>query len=253
MDSKLKKKTFVFYPEFSGMVGSTTLMSALLIVGACLVFTQEIFGNPKSGLLVSDIIMYVLGGLCFIAALFVYVFKRLYINSTKYFLTETKLVIESGVVKKKVSELALSNIIDLELEQSIIQNFFNGCTLIIYSTDATDPVLEISDLNIVNAKNIFKLLGYFVELNKPEIVPVDNENEDSIDGKKVKTGDREGVVAEEEPLENLFSAGYNLRDENPFSVDSDSPDDDSPSKDNNLLDDNPFSTGYGSTSNNVAF
>jgi hypothetical protein len=79
-------------------------------------------------------------------------------------LTENKLIVESGFTTKTISNLDLKRVIDLELKQNIIQNFFDDCILIIYSSDITDPVLKIKGLSLSHGKNIFKLLTFFVGL-----------------------------------------------------------------------------------------
>jgi hypothetical protein len=73
---------------------------------------------------------------------------------------------ERGFAAKTISTLDLENVIDLELKQSASQRIFGGCSITLYNNDVTDPVIIIKGLNIQRGKNVFKLLNYFVDLNK---------------------------------------------------------------------------------------
>jgi uncharacterized membrane protein YdbT with pleckstrin-like domain len=165
--SDLRNKTFTFRPEFTGMNESVTVMAFLMLFGGCLVFLPEIItaGRLKPTIN-TTYTSYTAGFLCLLVALILYIKKRAYINSTKYFLTENKLIVERGFITKVISDIDLEKVIDLEFRQTIMQNFFDSCTIVIYSDDITDSIVKIKGLNAVHGKNVFKLLQYFINSNK---------------------------------------------------------------------------------------
>jgi uncharacterized membrane protein YdbT with pleckstrin-like domain len=163
---ELKNKTFVFYPEFSGMSGSVVAILFLMLAGAFFIFLPEFMAAGQQRSFTDNILLYALGMISFLMAFVVFFGRKVTIESVKYFLTENKLVVERGFATKTISTLDLENVIDLELRQSAPERTFGGCTLTLYNNDVTDPVIIIKGLSIYHGRNVFKLLNYFVDLNK---------------------------------------------------------------------------------------
>jgi uncharacterized membrane protein YdbT with pleckstrin-like domain len=168
--NELKGKTFIFYPEFSGMNASIATVFVLILVGASMIFLPEVLIMFDKKIQLNNMILYTVGGICLLLSAIIYSVVKVAVNSAKYFLTETKLMVESGFTTKTFSDLNLKKVIDLELKQTAMQNFFGGCTIIIYSNDITDPVMKIRGLDVTHGKNVFKLLSYFVGLQSPEVI-----------------------------------------------------------------------------------
>jgi uncharacterized membrane protein YdbT with pleckstrin-like domain len=167
--SELNGKTFIFYPELGGMNASITAVFILILIGASMVFLPEVSIMFDKKIQLNSMVLYTAGGTCLLLSAIIYSVAKVASSSAKYFLTETKLVVESGFATKTISNLDLKKVTDLELKQTAIQNFFGGCTIIIYSNDITDPVMKIKGLYVTHGKNVFKLLGYFTGLQSPEV------------------------------------------------------------------------------------
>jgi uncharacterized membrane protein YdbT with pleckstrin-like domain len=164
--SDLRNKTFTFRPEFAGMNKSVAIIALLVLLGGCLVFLPEVVAAGQFKSTMNTTYMYAGGLLCFLSALMVYIKKRTYISSTKYFLTESKLIVERGFVTKVISDIDLEKVIDLEFRQTIMQSFFDSCDIVVYSDDITDSIIKIKGLSAAHGKNVFKLLQYFVNSSK---------------------------------------------------------------------------------------
>lgn len=63
--------------------------------------------------------------------------------SIRYRLTTQRLFKETGIISRKVSEVELIRIDDVEVRQNILQRLFNVGLVVVVSTDATDPRLEL--------------------------------------------------------------------------------------------------------------
>jgi hypothetical protein len=169
MTNGLRSKTLIFYPEYNGMSGSITIISIFMLIGVSMILSPEFLSIPNNKFPFGEMTLYVGGGICFLLSMVVFFNMKITTGNTKYFLTETKLVVESGFVTKTISALDLKNVIDLELKQTAIQNFFSNCTVIIYSNDITDPIMKIKGLDLIHGRSVFKLLVYFVGLQNPDI------------------------------------------------------------------------------------
>lgn len=178
MYKDLETKTFVFYPEFSGMKDRIANIIILGVIGVLLISMPEMFGFSK---MLGNIFLELLGGIFLLFSLAIFVISSLYINNVKYILTTKRLTIELGSVTKKISNLELCKIIDMEITQNTIQLIFGGCTLTLNTDDLSDPRIDIIGLNIEHARQVYELIRYFVDQSvKDKIIlkahEIDNQN-----------------------------------------------------------------------------
>lgn len=80
---------------------------------------------------------------------------------TKYFLTENKLLIETGVFNRKEEEVRLYRIMDVTLNRTLGERIFRLGTIHCCSADKTTPEFDIK--RIKNAKEVKNLLSDMVE------------------------------------------------------------------------------------------
>ncbi len=107
---------------------------------------------------------------------------------TVYYLTDEKLMIDSGIFSKTLEEILLYRIIDLTIKRSFIQRIFGLGTIHCCTHDKSTP-----EFDLVNVKNVFEVKemihkateecrtrkGYTVrELMGNEIEDEDNEHGD---------------------------------------------------------------------------
>ena len=80
---------------------------------------------------------------------------------TKYMLTESKLLIETGVFNRREEEVRLYRILDVTLHRTFGERIFRLGTIHCCSADKTTPEFEIK--RIKNAREIKNLLSDMVE------------------------------------------------------------------------------------------
>lgn len=80
---------------------------------------------------------------------------------TKYTLTQRKLIVNRGFFKTIEEEILLYRIIDITLTKTVFQRMFGLGTIIVYSTDKTNPELIIK--NIKNSYEFKETLSDLVE------------------------------------------------------------------------------------------
>ena len=83
---------------------------------------------------------------------------KLTISSNKYILTDQRLTVEKGILSKKISNLELWRIVDIEMKQSAGELATGGCTIVLTTQDLSDPTLYIKGLNIAHGREIYKAL-----------------------------------------------------------------------------------------------
>ena len=66
--------------------------------------------------------------------------------SVRYRLTTHRFFKETGILSRKIAELELIRVDDIQAQQNLLQRIFNVGTVLIISTDATDPRLEIKGI-----------------------------------------------------------------------------------------------------------
>lgn len=80
---------------------------------------------------------------------------------TKYMLTEKKLLIETGIFRRKEEEVRLYRIMDITLKRTLEERIFNLGTIHCCSADKSTPEFDIK--RIKNAVNIRNHLSDLIE------------------------------------------------------------------------------------------
>ena len=65
----------------------------------------------------------------------------------QYRLTTARLFKREGVIFRRSTEIELVRVDDVTVEQSLVDRIFNTGTVIVNSTDASDPVLRIEGID----------------------------------------------------------------------------------------------------------
>ena len=154
MEKKLEN--LVFRPEYSGM--KSQLMNSLffIIIGGVINYAPKpmeltmYVKNPKIYTYVALFFIF-LGIIKFLKV-------KLTISSNKYILTDQRLTVEKGILSKKISNLELWRIVDIEMKQSAGELATGGCTIVLTTQDLSDPTLYIKGLNIAHGREIYKAL-----------------------------------------------------------------------------------------------
>jgi uncharacterized membrane protein YdbT with pleckstrin-like domain len=79
---------------------------------------------------------------CYVYA--AYVWER---TRTRYRLTTQRLFRSEGVLFRRGAELELIRVDDVTVDQSLMDRIFSTGTVIVYSTDTTDPVLRLESID----------------------------------------------------------------------------------------------------------
>lgn len=80
---------------------------------------------------------------------------------TKYYLTETRLIVESGLFNKREEEVRLYRVRDILLKESAFEQLNKTGTIIISSADASMPIMKIK--HIINPKIVKEIITQQVE------------------------------------------------------------------------------------------
>ena len=72
------------------------------------------------------------------------------ISLTRYYLTETKFITQTGFLSIKEDEIDLYKIIDKSIKRSFWQRLFGCGTIVIYSKDADTPTKEVKSITNVS-------------------------------------------------------------------------------------------------------
>ncbi len=83
---------------------------------------------------------------------------------TKYFLTEEKLLIETGVLSRKEEEIRLYRIMDITMKRSLGERIFNLGTIHCCSADKSTPEFNIR--RIKNPAKVKNMLSDMVEAER---------------------------------------------------------------------------------------
>lgn len=86
------------------------------------------------------------------------------ISFTRYSITEDRLFIKSGLFTTSQEEILLYRIRDLSYKQTLGQRIFGVGSVIVHSSDKTNPHLELK--NIKHAFEVKELLHKHIELMK---------------------------------------------------------------------------------------
>ncbi|MBQ8696480.1 MAG: PH domain-containing protein [Clostridia bacterium] len=85
---------------------------------------------------------------------------------TRYFLTEDKLIVDTGFFSRKEDEVRLYRIMDITLKRSLWERLFGLGTIHCCTGDKTSPELDI--LHIKDAKRVKEMLSEMVETERKE-------------------------------------------------------------------------------------
>ncbi len=91
-------------------------------------------------------------------------FLGLPLTFTKFYLTEKKLVVYSGLLTTTEDEILLYRVLDISRKRNLFQKMFGLGTILVTSQDKTLPELEIK--NIKNSDEFKNLLSEQVEAEK---------------------------------------------------------------------------------------
>ena len=83
---------------------------------------------------------------------------------TTYSLTESKILIDSGIVVLRQEEILLYRVLDITMTMNLFQRMFKLGTIRIGSADQSTPYLELK--NIPNTKKVKNMLSKYVEAAK---------------------------------------------------------------------------------------
>lgn len=96
-----------------------------------------------------------------------WLFLGLPFTFTKFIITDKRLVIETGLLVSKESEILHYRILDMNYSCSLMQKMFGLGTIHLYSQDITHPELVIK--NIKNSKKFKEILAERIEEEKSRL------------------------------------------------------------------------------------
>lgn len=85
---------------------------------------------------------------------------------TRYYLTEEKMIVDTGFLSRKEDEIRLYRIMDITLKCSLWERLFGLGTIHCCTADKTSPELDI--LHIKDAKRVKEMLSDMVERERRE-------------------------------------------------------------------------------------
>lgn len=88
------------------------------------------------------------------------------LSFTKYRLTEDRIFCESGFLNLREEEILLYRVRDLELRRSLGQRIFGVGSVVVHSSDRTNPTLELR--NVKQPRQVKEQLHQLVEQRKEE-------------------------------------------------------------------------------------
>lgn len=155
-------KTVVFRPELSGFKGKVMNSIFFIIIGIVIYYAPKPI-ELASYIKDSRIYLAISALFCFVGIVS-FLKLKIYIKSNKYVLTSQRLSVEQGFMSKKISNLELWRIVDIELKQSALEFSTGGCTIVLTTQDLSDPMIYIKGLNISNGKKIYETLTNYIAL-----------------------------------------------------------------------------------------
>ncbi len=85
---------------------------------------------------------------------------------TKYRLTPSKLLVETGFLSKDEEEIRLYRITDVSLKRGLFERMFGLGTIILRSSDTSNPTQEL--IHIKNPKNVKEVVSQSIETSRRE-------------------------------------------------------------------------------------
>ena len=90
--------------------------------------------------------------------------KRIFgmaISFTRYELTESRLLVKTGLLNIREEELRLFRVRDLSTQESMLDRLFGVGSIVLHTSDATSPTLKIQ--HVKNSMRVKELLSAQVE------------------------------------------------------------------------------------------
>ena len=90
--------------------------------------------------------------------------KRIFgmaISFTRYELTESRLLVKTGLLNIREEELRLFRVRDLSTQESLLDRLFGVGSIVLHTSDATSPTLKIE--HVKNSMKVKELLSAQVE------------------------------------------------------------------------------------------
>jgi len=88
--------------------------------------------------------------------------------TTKYKFTNTRLLIESGILSKKINALELWRINDIQFKQGMIQRLFGEGQLLLITQDKTNPIIQIEGIPMHDIRSLFEKLQPAINQSKKD-------------------------------------------------------------------------------------
>ena len=80
---------------------------------------------------------------------------------TQYTITDTRLIVEKGILTKKREEIRLFRIRDISLKRSLLERILKMGDITLHTTDETSPEYKLRNLR--NSVHVSDILGEAVE------------------------------------------------------------------------------------------
>ena len=153
-------------PIFSGSVSLWLGFRTFLFAG--LLLALSVAGAVYGVLNQQDTLGYaalIAGGALFVATDMMLLYVVVRIKALRYTITRRLIEREQGVIFRRVDSLDLARVKDVELAQSLFDRLVNTGTILVFSSDRTDPLLRIE--SIPNPRPVYEQLrDAVIEINQ---------------------------------------------------------------------------------------
>lgn len=164
MENIKNEESITFKPAYSGLKAELISSLFLIVIGILIYFLPKPIEITRYVRKFTDknTIYLVLSTLFCLFGIFKFLKLKIYINSHTYILNKQRLTCKTGFLSKKVSNLELWRVLDVELKQSFTEYSTGGCTIVLTTQDLSDPILNIKGLNIKDGKSIYDVIANYV-------------------------------------------------------------------------------------------
>lgn len=157
-----ENKTIIFNPEIAGLKGDYTSSIFTIILGIAAYFAAPKFIVGKVNVPNIELICSIVAAFIILVGVIRFLKLKIFVKCTKYTLNAQRLIIETGFLSKKISNLELWRVVDTELKQSISEMSTGGYTIVLTTQDLSDPILNIKGLSIKKGKEIYEKINEYV-------------------------------------------------------------------------------------------
>ncbi len=144
-DSNSAAAIFAGHPSFWAGMSLYFKSGLILAIGLGLLFFAYLDHGAKFPLEIDKGLM-AIGGTIWIAGLVWFAGSLVKISSLRYRITQRLIEREQGVFRRQTDSLDLARVKDVQLQQSFLERMLGLGTIVLFSTDTTDPVLTLSAL-----------------------------------------------------------------------------------------------------------